>query len=183
MSVLSVFLTRLSGFLVCILWSCFFFVVLFSILVFLFLLKKAKKTDRAKTQKKSWNKGTSFQLAQLCSQIVFLIFWGWALKMHVCWKHYRNSGLSIFDKRKSKKWPQNVNFLSNKLAPAWVKNWPLYVAQHKWASFCLSKTVNFDLFSCLVFKTSHSPCRRRVLKKEAPQKPKKSPIFDKKAKF
>ena len=79
------FVTRLSGFLVCILWSFFLFCFLLFCLIFFVVfipLKKGppKKPDTAKTQK---NKNAEKpdkknKLAQLCSQIVFLNFLGWA---------------------------------------------------------------------------------------------------------
>ena len=79
MSVLSAFVfSRLSGFLVCIVWSCFFFVVLFWFFVFWVfsvLSKMPQKKDTAKT-KKNADKWTFFQLSKLCSQLVFLRFWG-----------------------------------------------------------------------------------------------------------
>ena len=78
------FVTRLSGLLVCTLWSFFFsvFVALFWICFFIPLKKRPpKKLDTAKTQKcknVEKNDTNKNQLAQLCSQIVFFNFLGWA---------------------------------------------------------------------------------------------------------
>ena len=108
------FVTRLGGFLVCILWSCFFlccFVVKFS-----FLSKRQKKRHcKIKTCRK---KGQLFlHLAQLCSQIVLLI-WGVGLKIL---KTLSNSGLSIFWEKKCQIW-QNVKFLESKVGPSMLRN-------------------------------------------------------------
>ena len=54
--------------------------------------KNAEKKDKQK-----------IQLAQLCSQIVFLIFGGGVQNFYFCWKHYKNRGLSIFRERKKAK--------------------------------------------------------------------------------
>ena len=94
-SVLLFFVTRLSDLLVCILWSLLvcilwsfflFCFLLFCFELFLFLFfhssqkKTPQKTDTAKTQKnKNAEKRTKKkELAQLCSQIVFFNFLGWA---------------------------------------------------------------------------------------------------------
>ena len=89
MSVLSGFLflkTGLSGFVVCILWSSFLFCCFVLNFVFCFFipLKKdpqktghSKKPKKQKCRKKRTKKN---QLAQLCSQIVFLFFWGVGFK-------------------------------------------------------------------------------------------------------
>ena len=80
------FATRLSGFIVCILWSCFLFVVLFSMLVsFLFFipLKKGQKTDTPKRKNKMQKRGI-FQPTQLCSQIVNRIFGGGLKNAIIC---------------------------------------------------------------------------------------------------
>ena len=87
-----VFVTRLSGLLVCILWSFFLFcfccfVLNLSFWFFSFLSKKKTPQipDTAKTNKKQkCRKRTKNQLAQLCSQIVFSNFLG-GLKNFMVW--------------------------------------------------------------------------------------------------
>ena len=82
MSVLSAFsflVTRLSGFLVCILWYYFLCLLFcFEFVCFFFHFSQKQEPDRAKPIKtKMQKKGeTIFQLVQLCSQIVFLILGG-----------------------------------------------------------------------------------------------------------
>ena len=66
-----------------------FFSWLFCVFLFFyhsFQKKRPQKTGHCKIQKKKHKKAAKkdkqkIQLAQLCSQIVFLIFWGWATKM------------------------------------------------------------------------------------------------------
>ena len=79
------FVTRISGLLVCILCSFFlvcFLLFCFEFCLFLFLSKKdpPKKPDTAKTPKmKNVEKpDKNKKLVQLCSQIVFCNFLGWA---------------------------------------------------------------------------------------------------------
>ena len=77
------FVTGLSDFVVCILWSCCLLCCfVFNFCVFFIPLKKPPKTDTAKTQKTKKQEKTDkcFQLAQLCSQIVFLFLGGGGLK-------------------------------------------------------------------------------------------------------
>ena len=71
---LSFFVARLCGFLVCILWSCFFFVVMCSFL-FSFLKKRRKNGHNKKTKNKNAEKRKN-QLAKLYSQIVSIFFGG-----------------------------------------------------------------------------------------------------------
>ena len=80
-----VFVTRLSGILVCILWSSSFLCFCCFVLNLFFFHSSRKKTpqktghnknpkkQKCRNKKKRTKKT---QLAQLCSQIVFFIFWG-----------------------------------------------------------------------------------------------------------
>ena len=109
--------TRLGGSIFCILWSGFFCLLCFKLLSFLF---QSKQKDKKRTwqkhpsppspppKKKNMQKNTPscFQLAQLCSQIVFLIFWGGLNNSNLCCKHYNNSGFSILCN--NPKWPKSV---------------------------------------------------------------------------
>ena len=77
---------------------------LFFLLFHSFQNKRPKKPDTAKppktknAEKKNKHK---IQLAQLCSQMVFLIVWGWATKMWLfCWKHYKIVVSALFQKGK-----------------------------------------------------------------------------------
>ena len=87
-----VVVTRLSGLLVCILWSFFLFCVLlfcFEFVFFCFCIapKKTQKTGQQKPPKTNMQKKRTkqiYQLAQLCSQIVFFNFWG-GLKIFIVW--------------------------------------------------------------------------------------------------
>ena len=86
---LLVFWTTLGGFLVCILWSCFLVVVLFWFVCFLFHSSQRKvKNGHNKNQNKTTmlKNIPFFELAQLCSQIVFLIIGGELKNANVCWK-------------------------------------------------------------------------------------------------
>ena len=78
------FVTRVSGFLVCVLWSCFIsccFVLKLCLCLF-FIPLKNKNGYGKQTRNKMLKKNKAyFQLVQLCSQTMFL-FWGWALQMH-----------------------------------------------------------------------------------------------------
>ena len=81
---------------------------------------KKTKTDRKNGQPKSW-------LAQLCSQIVFIHFWGGLKKFIFCWNHYKNSGFSIFCKRKmapqcQKGWVKSWSKVESKLGPSTLCN-------------------------------------------------------------
>ena len=80
--------TGLSGF--CCLHLVVFFPFLlscFEVYLFSFPSKKPpKKPDTAKAQKMQ-KKRAFFQLAQLCSQIVFLCFRGGLKNADFCWKH------------------------------------------------------------------------------------------------
>ena len=90
--------SKLSGFFVCIVWSCFLFVVMFWILVFVFfiLLKRKghKKTDTAKTKNTKMQKRTIFSVSAVVFTRSVPIFRGGPKNATNCWKHYENSGFS-----------------------------------------------------------------------------------------
>ena len=77
-------------------------------------LQKPKKT---KMQKKK--DPQKIQLAQLCSQIVFLIFGGWATKMLFLLKPNNNRGFSIFWEGKR---AQNVKTIESNICPSMLRN-------------------------------------------------------------
>ena len=110
-----VFVTRLRGHFVCILWSFFLFLLFCFEFVFFvvssFLSKKdpPKKPDTAKTQKNknAEKNGQKNQLAQLCSQIVFFnflggfekfIFWHKTLKKWWFWHVFKREKRSKMNK-------------------------------------------------------------------------------------
>ena len=93
------------------------------------------KTD---TTKKKTEKGTIvFQLAQVCSQIVFQ-FWGAGQTMHVCWKHNKQWFRHIW---KKENWTKIVKKVESKLGPRLSQNcfFTKHVAQHNWTMFWLKK--------------------------------------------
>ena len=157
------FKTGLSGFVVCILWYYFLCVVLFWILLFCFFIPLKKRSPQNRTQQKPKNQKCrkkdkqKNQLAQLCSQIVFLILGRWATKM-LCFakKTYKNRGLSIFWERK--KGPKMWKRLSWKSVQGWVEKLSNYAAQHNWTDFQLNQMC-FPFF--MFYKKSHSPCRKK----------------------
>ena len=77
-----VVVTRLSGFLVCILWSfflfCFFCSFVLNMSFFITPKKNQRRHSKNPKKQKCWKKKRKNQLAQLCSQIVFFNFLGWA---------------------------------------------------------------------------------------------------------
>ena len=91
-------------------FCCLHLVVFFPFLLFCFELhlflffiplnkKDPPKTGHSRNPKKQKcrkNGQLKNLLAQLCSQIVFLILGGGLKNADVCWKHYKNSGFSIF---------------------------------------------------------------------------------------
>ena len=71
------------------------------VFVFPFLSTKRPKTDTAKTPKTKMQKERSKNLlAQLCSQIVILILGDGLQNCKFCWNPHKNSGFSMFWKRK-----------------------------------------------------------------------------------
>ena len=150
---LSFFVTRLSGFLVCILWSCFLFCCFGLNVVFLCFfspLKKGhKETDTANPPQKCRKKAQFFQFAQLCSRIMFLIFWC-GLKMLNFAENTIKSGFSIF--RKGQKWPKDVKKVESTIGPSMLRTLDQSLTQ---------KSGNFALFCNCSFFLSHSPCRRK----------------------
>ena len=117
-----VFLTRLRGFLVCILWSWFLFCCCFDFcwfFVFFTLLNKRtppKKRTLQKIKSRYAENTDKNQLAQLCLQIVFLNFWGGFKNSIFAWKHYKWGG-NIFWK-----WPKHVKKGESKFGPRLGQN-------------------------------------------------------------
>ena len=70
----------------------------FEILRFV-LSSLSKKDNRTQRKTKMQNKATSFQLAQLCSQTVFLILGGGLTRCTCFAENTKDSGFSIFRKR------------------------------------------------------------------------------------
>ena len=166
-----------SGFLVCILWSCFLFgcfVFNFCFLFFIPFQKKTQKPDTAKTKKqKCRKKDKKIQLAQLCSQIVFLIFWGWATKCYFCWKPYKIGVSAYFEKGKKgqkceKGWVKNLSKVESKICPSMLRNIIGQMFDSKNGSFCL-----IFLFLLLLKNLILPAERRRCLKKKQIRKTKR----------
>ena len=87
----------------------------------------------------------------------------------VCWKHYKNRGLSIF--RERKKGQTLTKLLSWKSVQGWVENLSNYVAQHNWTDFRRKKMVIVYLFFFYFLERCHSPCRKKkILEKKQKQK-------------
>ena len=147
----------------CGLVSFLFLSWLFCVFFFLFFSFLSKKTHQNRTQqetqKPNMQKKGQNQLAQLCSQIVFLIFGGWATKMCFCWKHYKNRGLNIFWERKKGK--PLTELLSWKAVQGWAENLSNYVAQHNWTDFQLNKMCFFSSFSFFSYQNHFLPAERR----------------------
>ena len=80
-SVLSFFATRLSGFLVCILWSCFLFVVCLEFCFSCFLIPRKKDTENghSKNQKKknAEKRDNIFSVSAVVFANSVPICWGW----------------------------------------------------------------------------------------------------------
>ena len=97
----------------------------------------SQNTNKTKMQKKTDN---LFQLAQLCSQIVFLIL-EWAKKATSCWKHYKNGCFSIVWKRKmAKKWQQgwvkHLSKVESNICPSMLRNRIWQIVDSKNGNFC-----------------------------------------------
>ena len=123
------FVTRLCGF-----WFASCGLVSFCCCVFNFVFafhsfRRRKKWTRHPPQKKSEKEN---QLAQLCSQIVFL-FLGWATTLHFCWNPTKIVVSTAFEKENCAK----------KREKGWVK----HVAQHNWTDFWLKKGYVLSSFS------------------------------------
>ena len=117
------FVTRLSGFLGCILWSCFCFCCfVFKFCHFHSCQKRNKNGHSRNPTKTNMQKRHKKQLAQLCSQIVFLIIWG-----GLSWKQYKIVVSTYFDKGKngqsfSKCWVKTWFKVESKLGPRMLRN-------------------------------------------------------------
>jgi len=112
------------------------FVLNFVFFCFFIPLKKGppKKPDTAKTQKSKNAEKTDKknQLAQLCSQIVFLIFWGGLV--HFLAENTIKIVVSA-SFRTSKNTQKVAKMLSQNLVQGCVKTWSKYVAQQNWTKF------------------------------------------------
>ena len=130
------FVSLLSAFFFCnkTKWfSCLHLVVLFPFLLFWFeccfsllFQSSQKRTQRnghgkppPPPPKKCRKKAHFFQFAQLCSRIMFLIFWC-GLKMRNFAENTIKSGFSIF--RKGQKWPKNVKKVESTIGPSMLRN-------------------------------------------------------------
>ena len=104
----------LIGFLVCILWSCFFFGCVVSNFTFHFFQKKTPKTDTAKTPKtKMQKKDKESVSAVVFTNSVPNVLGGVGYKKcYLCGKPYTNSGFSISWKKEK----------GPKMWKCWVKN-------------------------------------------------------------
>ena len=111
-------------------FSCLHLVVLFPFLLFWFeccfsLLfqssqkKDTKKRTRQTPPKKCRKKAHFFQFAQLCSRIMFPIFWC-GLKMRNFAENTIKSGFSIY--RKGQKWPKTVKKVESTIGPSMLRN-------------------------------------------------------------
>ena len=147
-----VFVTRLSGLLVCILWSFFlfcFFVVLFWLCLFCFsfLSKKTpKKPDTAKTQESKNAEKTDKQNS--VSAVVFtnsiFNFFGVGLKISFLAENtIKFCGFGTFSKWKNGR--KLTKLLSWTSVQGWVENLSNYVAQHNWTDF-QRKNGSFSFF-------------------------------------
>ena len=119
---------------------------------FSFLSRKTKNTGHSKNPKKQKCRKKRKKLGELCSQIVFLIFWGG--QKHICWKPNKNSGFNVFWKRNrtEKGWVKNLAKVESKISQSTLRNMIGRFLAQKWQ--CLS------LFFCY-FEKSHSPCRKK----------------------
>ena len=116
--------------------SCLHLVVLFLflccfVLNFCFCHSFQKKTGHGKkrTYSKNAEKRTKNQLAQLCSQIVFLLL-GDELKKSCLMKTYTKSGFSILNTilkkwkkcQKCENWVKNLSKVESKICPSMLRN-------------------------------------------------------------
>ena len=163
--VLCFFVTRLSGLLICILWSfflfCFFCCFVLNLVFFCFFIppkkRPPKKPDTAKTQK---SKNAEKPDKKKVSAIVFtnsvLKFFGVGLKI----SFFAESTIKIVVSasfQTGKNTPKLAKMLSQNLVQGCVKTWSKYVAQQNWTKFWLKKSVIFSLFFCsFFFKISFS---------------------------
>ena len=86
------------------------------------------------------------QLAQLCSQIVFVMFLGGLQECYLCWNPYKIGVSAYFEKEKK----------GPKCEKGWVKNLSKHVAQHNWTDFWLKKWYFLSSFSFVFWKISFS---------------------------
>ena len=144
--------------------SCLFCVFCFSV-----LSQKKTKPDTAKTPKTKnaeEKDKQKIQLAQLCSQIVFLIFGGWATKMSCFAENTIKIGVWAYFE-KGNKGKTLTKLLSWKSVQGWVENLSNYVAQHFWTDF-RRKLMVFFVFCFLLFfgKMSFPFRKKKILEKQ-----------------
>ena len=173
-SVLSAFffVNKAKCFLVCILWSCFFFGC--SVFNFCFLLvfysfqkERPKNPDTAENPKNKKVRGVVFTNS-------FSNLFGVEQKMALfCWKPYKIVVWAHFEKfEKGKNGQKMTKRLSQISVQGWVKNLSKYVAQHNWTDFDSKKWY----FVSSIFFLSHSPCRKKNVFEK--QKRKKEETLD-----
>ena len=146
------FVTRLSGLLVCILWSFFLFCLLlfcfelclFFSFFFIHLKKKTpKKTGHSKNPKKQKCRKTG---QKTVSVVVFtnsvLQFFGLGLKFWLLAENTIKLVVSAFFQT-GKNTPKLAKTLSQNLVQGWVKTWSKCVAQHNWTKFWLKEMCVF----------------------------------------
>ena len=156
----------LSGFLVCIMWSCLFLLLCFTFYSFL-------SKEKQKQTKNIREKGTFFSISALVVQIVFLSFWG-GLKNAMFAENAMNFVVSTYVEKAK---------MTKKCESSWVKCWPLPESK---IGPSMLRNINRPIFDSGqwpnliflgLFKKSHSPCRRKNISKKLT---KKGPIFDSK---
>ena len=92
--------------------SCCF---VFKFCYFVPFKEKTKNQTQQKSPKEKMQKKGQNQLAQLCSQIAFLIFWGGLQNGNFCWKPYKIVVSAYFEKKE--KCAKNVNKVESKICP------------------------------------------------------------------
>ena len=138
------FVTRLSGLIVCILWSFFLFCFLlfcFEFCLFLFFHSSQKKDppknrtqQKPKEAKMQKNHTAKKKLAQLCSQNSVLQFFGVGLKFSFLAENTIKIVVSVHFKT-GKHTQKLAKMLSRNLVQGCVKTWSKYVAQQNWTKF------------------------------------------------
>ena len=152
--VFPLFVTGLSGIVVCILWSSFLFCILFGILFFLFfsfLSKNDQKPDTAKTQKCKHAENISVSAVVFTSSVPNFLGWAKTCRflLKTLWKAW-------FQRQKAKTcqkgWVKTWSKVESKLGPSMLRNIirPSFDSKKR---YCLS----FFLLK------SHSSCRKKKI--------------------